>query len=74
MSALIYAAHHGDLAQVQELISKDTDVNLADEVLGRQSSISDTMVPFCDTSVSDLCCSMECRRCTSRRTPGTSRS
>jgi hypothetical protein len=33
MSALIYAAHHGDLAQVQELISKHTDVNLADEVL-----------------------------------------
>jgi ankyrin repeat protein len=35
MSALIYAAHHGDLAQVQELIAKHNDVNLADEVSRR---------------------------------------
>lgn len=33
MTALILAAHHGDLPQVRELINKHNDVNFVDEVL-----------------------------------------
>lgn len=32
MTALILAAHHGELEQVKELITKHSDVNFADEV------------------------------------------
>ena len=32
MTELIWAAHHGDLAQVQALIAQQVDVNVTDEV------------------------------------------
>jgi hypothetical protein len=32
MTALIYAAHHGDLVQVRALVAQGSDVNAVDEV------------------------------------------
>jgi len=32
MTALIWAAHHGELQKVRELLHKHSDVNFADEV------------------------------------------